>query len=94
MARRDRTQERVVANVSARHALPVHDTVTLCIDHRLPSRPNGDEAMKVTVVGTGYVGLVTAACLAEMGNHVLGSVVFGFPMPSTSTWPIRSSTLL
>jgi UDPglucose 6-dehydrogenase len=28
--------------------------------------------MKVTVVGTGYVGLVTAACLAEMGNHVLG----------------------
>jgi hypothetical protein len=29
-----------------------------------------------------------------MGNHVLGSVGFGFPMPSTSTWPIRSSTLL
>ena len=27
--------------------------------------------MKVTVVGTGYVGLVSAACLAEMGNHVL-----------------------
>jgi UDPglucose 6-dehydrogenase len=28
--------------------------------------------MKVTVIGTGYVGLVTAACLADMGNHVLG----------------------
>jgi len=28
-------------------------------------------AMKVTVVGTGYVGLVTGACLSEMGNHVL-----------------------
>ncbi|KTT25805.1 UDP-glucose dehydrogenase family protein [Pseudacidovorax intermedius] len=27
--------------------------------------------MKITVVGSGYVGLVTGACLAEMGNHVI-----------------------
>ena len=27
--------------------------------------------MKVTVVGTGYVGLVSGACLADAGNDVL-----------------------
>ena len=27
--------------------------------------------MKITMIGTGYVGLVTGACLADAGNHVL-----------------------
>ena len=27
--------------------------------------------MQITIFGSGYVGLVTGACLAEVGNHVV-----------------------
>ena len=30
-----------------------------------------DTTMNITVHGTGYVGLVTGACMADAGNHVI-----------------------
>src|SRR3989442_1563960 len=37
---------------------------------RYRSQSGGREEMQVTVIGTGYVGLVTGACLANLGHSV------------------------
>ncbi len=59
--------------------------------------------MKLTVIGSGYVGLVTGACLADTGNEGVGpdinaakvkgasAKVGAIPaceMPSTTTMPL------
>lgn len=42
----------------------------MCLGLRRPN--NGGEIMKITVLGLGYVGLVTAAGLANSGYEVTG----------------------
>jgi UDPglucose 6-dehydrogenase len=58
-----------------RFQLPATAELDLILPRRSPikmARGPGSVAVKVAVVGTGYVGLVTATCLAESGNEVTG----------------------
>jgi UDPglucose 6-dehydrogenase len=41
-------------------------------DNRYFLTLNGDATLKIAVIGTGYVGLVTSTCFAESGNEVVG----------------------
>lgn len=45
-------------------------TLYALFKHRLTPRYN-DNPMKITLYGSGYVGLITCACLAQVGNDVL-----------------------
>jgi UDPglucose 6-dehydrogenase len=52
---------------AAAAAKPGRDKLTVC-QPRLGERKT---QMNVTIYGSGYVGLVTGACLADVGNHIL-----------------------
>ena len=48
--------------------------------------------MRVSIVGAGYVGLVTGACLAEQGHDVVCADLD--QTRSTGSWPAPRSTSL
>src|SRR2546426_2591539 len=52
----------------------IHQLLHPRYDPKRPNCPPGtkEDPVKIAVVGTGYVGLVTSTCLAESGNEIIG----------------------
>src|SRR3990172_4118154 len=59
--------EKVTSFVLNRYTLPIHDTGLVAVGRH----QNWGSFMKISVIGAGYVGLVTGTCLAESGNDVI-----------------------
>lgn len=53
-----------------RFGRPMHADLCRIGPTNTPSKP-GSQHLNITIFGSGYVGLVTAACFAEVGNRVL-----------------------
>lgn len=65
----------VPAAAAWRHAVPFHDAIEPATGHAteraaVPRAPHHGPLVDVAVIGAGYVGLVTAACLSKLGNRV------------------------
>ena len=52
-----------------------------------PTRTPKENKMRLTIFGSGYVGLVQGACMAEMGNHVVCYDIDAEKIDRLNKWP-------